>query len=85
MDCRRSQRPDYTKTVGALIAEGAAVRANCKTCGQFRDIDLQAIADRRGLDFDLWDKYTPCRLTPGCPGRNHFSYYGGGMFKNMYE
>lgn len=81
---RKRDRPKFAVNVGALIASETPVRANCLTCQQCKDIDLRPIAEARGEDFDLWDKRTRCQLTPGCEGINYFSYWGRGMFQNMY-
>jgi hypothetical protein len=55
-----------------MIDAGVVCAAYCGTCLHSKDIDLGAIAARRGRDFGLWGKRTPCRLSPGCRGKNVF-------------
>ncbi|HWK67537.1 MAG TPA: hypothetical protein VNS34_21625 [Rhizobiaceae bacterium] len=69
-----------------IIAEGERVRAMCEKCRGYRDVDLQALAEALGADYDLWNRTTkPCRITPGCDGRNRFYFSGRGRFSPMRD
>lgn len=50
----------WQASVGGHIEYGAKVNACCSCCGLWRPVDLQALAERRGLDFSLWDKRSTC-------------------------
>ncbi len=77
-------RPPSVATVGLMIEHGIRARVWCDTCNAaFREIDLARVAEVKGLDFDLWGKATPCRLTPGCNGRNQFYHNARGYFCPM--
>lgn len=52
-------------TVGSLIERGVRVLAKCQECGSGTTANLAAIAEAKGLDYDLTDKTPPCR-TPDC-------------------
>ena len=55
---RRASHPDYTAN-GTLIAEDLPVRAVCRKCGAFKQVDLAAMAAKIGADLDLWNRLTP--------------------------
>lgn len=59
--------PKWSMTVGSLIDEGALVRLGCPSCRQVMDIDLPAIADKRGRAYSLIDVRPLCRVT-SCRG-----------------
>ena len=64
--------PAWTETVGALIAEGALVRAHCDRCAKERVVDLRRVERAKGPLYSLWLRTAPCR-TSGCRGRVWFS------------
>lgn len=78
-------RPDYVRSVGALIAAGVEVRASCTLCAGWRVVDLAAIAATRGADFSLWNKRARCRLTPGCAGVNRFRFNARGRSEPLWD
>jgi len=51
-----------------MIDHGHTAMAECETCRGHQDIDLPALAERVGRDYSLWNRRSPCRLTPGCKG-----------------
>jgi len=63
--------PAAFRTVGGMIRGGVVVRVGCADCGHFFDVDLPAIARRRGADFTLLDRHCACRLTH-CRGVAYF-------------
>lgn len=76
-------RPEWTADLGALIAAHASVGAICDGCDGWRDIDLIELAGAMGLEYDLWDRRTCCRITDGCSGWNRFYFDGRGRFEPM--
>lgn len=78
MGKNKPSRPDFTESVGAMIAIGCELIACCPICrGWKSDVDMQAIADTKGLDYDLWNRTTKCTFTAGCKGRVSFRYRYG--------
>lgn len=76
--------PSWVQTVHAMAAEPAChVRAICWTCGEFRDIDLQALAAKVGPEYSLINRCSPCKLTPGCKGWVKFMY-NQGVMRNLW-
>src|ERR1043165_3131574 len=63
--------PVWARTVGGMIARGAAVRVHCRQCGTFFDVDLVAIRKARGDAHSLINASTGCRIT-SCRGRAYF-------------
>lgn len=82
---RRPCRPSYTRDVTALIESEIPVQAACDTCNSFGPVDLEALSARRGPDFDLWNRKSRCRFTPGCGGIVRFSFLGRGWRENMRD
>lgn len=82
MGKRAPSRPIYTANIGLMIEHGIACRAWCDKCKAWKDIDLVALAEKVGADYDLWGRRTRCRLTPGCEGTNRFqhNWFGGFFF-----
>ena len=80
-----TRRPAWTATLGAMLDNGVSCRATCTKCDAWRDIDLEALAAKIGLDTTLWNKRTRCRLTDGCAGRNRFMEGSRGMFRLMED
>ncbi len=69
-----------------MMAAGVSVRVWCDRCtAPFREVDLEAVAAKLGGDYDLWGKWTPCRLTEGCEGRNRFYHDGRGHFMKLRD
>lgn len=70
-----AMRPSWTKDLATMIANDVLVDARCPTCNTTqKEIDLVALAAIKGGDYDLWNRTTACRFTPGCEGRVHFKY-----------
>ncbi|MCB2048584.1 MAG: hypothetical protein KDE32_10195 [Novosphingobium sp.] len=82
---RTPLRPGFTHSLAGLIDRQVPVRAMCDTCARFRDIDLDALAQVKGMDYDLWNKRTRCRIEPGCKGWNRFYFSGRGRFEPMRD
>lgn len=76
-------RPSWTANLGAMIDEGIDVRAKCSTCGACKDVNLPALAEKLGRQFDLWGRRPRCTMTRGCPGRVLFLHSGRGPFSPM--
>ncbi|MDD3798319.1 MAG: hypothetical protein PHE36_03975 [Novosphingobium sp.] len=68
-----------------MISEGVHCAACCDTCREWKDVDLQALAQVKGPDYDLWGKRTRCRITPGCNGWNRFYCNGRGRLEPMRD
>jgi hypothetical protein len=77
--------PAWTHTIGAMKAtrdekpDHAAVRVSCEMCGEWREVDLDALVERLGPDFSLSNRRSRCKLTNGCRGWNRFRYQSGVM------
>jgi len=56
-----------------------AVKVSCDLCQEGRDVDLDALIARYGLDFSLINRRYRCKLTRGCRGWNRFRYQSGVM------
>jgi hypothetical protein len=54
-----------------MIRRGAAVRAHCRQCEEFFDVDLVAVRGARGSAHSLIDGSTDCRISR-CRGRAYF-------------
>lgn len=81
-----SLRPACTESLGALIDAGVTVRACCDgQCRKWKDIDLEALAEIKGRDYDLWNKRSVCRLTDGCEGAVRFRFSGLGMMRVLHD
>lgn len=68
---RRRIWPFFFKTVGAMFDHGVIVRVGCVRCGTIFDVDLRAIALRRGRDYCLIDREVTCKVTK-CRGTGFF-------------
>lgn len=69
--------PDWVRSLDALIAAKVRVTANCTLCGAHDFIDLEALREKVGGEYSLWNRRCRCRLTPGCEGWNRFRYVKG--------
>lgn len=78
-----TQFPLWTRTLGSMLNGGCAVRALCDRCKGSRDVDLDALAARVGLEYSLIDRRCRCRLTAGCRGWNRF-YYRQAVFRPLW-
>lgn len=85
MGKRTPLRPSWTANLGALIGEGIEVRAHCDRCEKWKDVDLHDLAASMGPDYDLWNRRTRCRFTPGCEGWNKFLHSGRGPLQPMWD
>ncbi|HEX8583076.1 MAG TPA: hypothetical protein VF680_01535 [Allosphingosinicella sp.] len=54
-----------------MIRRGAVVRVACLGCETFFDVDLPAVARRRGENESLVDATVDCKITR-CRGRGYF-------------
>ena len=70
-----SYLPSAVRTVGAMIAESVIVTWHCDK-GHHGPVDLANVAARRGKEFSLVDKKSPCRVGR-CPGTVYFRYAFG--------
>jgi hypothetical protein len=66
--------PIWTRTLGDMLNHGCEVRVSCEKCREWRDVDLDALAARVGLEYSLIDRRSRCKLTPACDGWNRFMY-----------
>lgn len=73
----------WTKNLGTMIDAGVRCRASCNKCDRWKDVDLVALAEKVGRDFDLWNKRPRCKSTPGCDGNGRFFQDGSGGFFNV--
>lgn len=69
--------PDWVRSLDALIAAKVPVKALCTLCGAHDVIDLEALREKVGGSYSLWNRRCRCRLTPGCDGCNRFRYVNG--------
>ncbi len=77
-------RPGYTANIGLMIEHGVQCKEWCDRCKVRRMVDLVALAEKLGPEYDLWDRKTRCRMTPGCQGWNRFWHnWHGGFFTPM--
>lgn len=78
--------PAHMATVALMIERGMKVRTWCTHCqAPFRQVDLGEVARVKGPDYSLWGRWTRCKLTPGCQGRNRFFHDGRGHFTGMWD
>lgn len=69
-----------------MAAGGVGCRVNCTRCSAWQDIDIEALREKVGGDYSLWNRRTRCRLTPGCAGWNRFRHNcHGGFFMPMWD
>jgi hypothetical protein len=69
--------PSWAATVGAMKHSGCEVMACCAECGfKVKPLPLDPIIARRGADFSLFDKRSPCP-NKKCRGTVFFMYSGG--------
>ncbi len=66
--------PAWTENLGAMIDRDASIRVSCSRCGEWRNVDVAALAERVGRDYSLIDRRCLCRLTAGCKGWNRFHF-----------
>lgn len=79
-------RASCTRNLATLIAAGAPVKASCSKCGEWKEVDLLRLILIKGETYDLWNRRTSCRITPGCPGKNRFHVHAGrGSFEPMWD
>lgn len=63
-----------------MIEAGAHIQVRCTECKMHRRFtreDLEILAAKVGMDYSLYNRRTPCKLTPGCRGWNQFDYLLG--------
>lgn len=58
---------EWQADLRGMLKHGTAVNACCSKCNLWAPVDIQKLAELRGLDFSLWDVKSHCR-TPGCDG-----------------
>ena len=64
--------PRWTEDVGSLRAtEGAIVYEKCEVCERQGVVDLDALIEKFGPRYTLWNRRPPC-LTEGCEGRRWY-------------
>jgi hypothetical protein len=56
------------RTLGQMVDGGHTAMAECATCRGHQDIDLAKLIAKVGREYSLWNRRSPCRLTPGCTG-----------------
>lgn len=77
-------KPAWVQSLDAMIAQHVPVRTMCTACSAYRDLDLDALREKVGGAYSLWNRRCRCRLTPGCAGWNRF-YYINGMAVGMWD
>lgn len=76
--------PAWVQTVHKSVEEGDVhIRVGCDRCGEWRDVDLEALAKKVDANYSLINRRCKCRLTPGCDGWNRF-FYQRGVFRNLW-
>ncbi len=79
-------RPSCSRNLRTLLDAGAPVKAGCSKCGRFKEVDVLAVALIKGEEYDLWNRQTSCRITPGCIGKCRFYVHAGrGSFEPMWD
>jgi hypothetical protein len=71
--------PTWVLTLDSAVQEGGLIRAGCSTCGQWKDVDLEALRKVKGGSYSLVNRRTRCRMTPDCTGWARFHYEHGVM------
>lgn len=74
--------PHRYQTVGAMAAEGVAVRAWCRSCGLVLEVSPAMLAAYHGPDFSLVNRLARCRKV-GCSGEVFFLAHGHGRFEPL--
>jgi hypothetical protein len=75
--------PAWAQTLGAMLDEGAKVRAWCSACGRCTDVDIAALTAIKGRDYGLIDRRSRCKMT-GCKGWVRF-HYSHGVFRPLWS
>jgi hypothetical protein len=55
--------PHWTRSIGAMLAGGAAVRFACLGCRRVFDVDLEALAVLRGAEWSLIGRRARCKAS----------------------
>ncbi len=76
-------KPAWVASLDLMIEYGIKCRVICSLCRACRDIDLEALREKVGGSYSLWNRRCRCRLTPGCRGWNMFMHNGHGGFYNI--
>ena len=63
--------PNWTRTVGEMIAAGAVVTGACAKCEAHFPVDLEKVAKKHGELYSLWNRRPACPAK--CGGRLKFS------------
>lgn len=75
--------PAWVQNVGAMVDEGAEIRAICSGCRECRDVDLSKLLNFRGRCYSLIDRRCRCSLTAGCAGWIRF-YFKAGVYRPLW-
>jgi hypothetical protein len=65
-----------------MLGAGTKVHACCSKCRAWKPVDVQALAELKGLDYSLWGKVSHCR-TEGCDGLVFYHGDVGGMSRPL--
>jgi hypothetical protein len=79
-----SQFPIWTRTLGDMLNGGCKVRVICEECHEWKQVDIDALAARVGLEYSLIDRRSRCRLTLGCGGWNKF-YFLQAVYRPLWS
>ncbi|HEX8444117.1 MAG TPA: hypothetical protein VF631_10780 [Allosphingosinicella sp.] len=63
--------PHWARSIGGMLAGGAAVRFACGGCRRLFDVDLTALAVLRGAEWSLIDRRARCKASK-CRARGLF-------------
>lgn len=63
--------PHWLRSVGVIVDQGVVVRVACTSCLSIFDVDVRAIAEKRGREFTLIDARPICKIST-CRGRSVF-------------
>jgi hypothetical protein len=79
---RAANFPAWVQTLGAMVDEGARIRAWCSGCGRCTDMDIAALTAIKGRDYSLIDRRSRCKM-PTCKGWVRF-HYCQGVFRPLW-
>ena len=75
---------DSGMTLGCYLKTTIPVEGRCNKCSYTKPVDIAALAEKVGKDYQLWDRRSPCRQS-GCDGWVRFYSARGGVFLPLWS
>lgn len=75
---------DSGMTLGNYLKTTIPVEVRCNTCDFIQPVDIVALAEKVGMEYQLWDRRSRCKQ-PGCQGWNRFFSARGGVFLPLWS